>query len=65
MCPYKKRRQTGRTSCEDTDAQREDGHVTTDAETGAVAPEWHISGEGKFSPGMFPPEGTTTQLPLG
>lgn len=42
-------RQTGRMPCEDTEAQREDDHMTTQAENGAAAPELRVVGEGNKS----------------
>ena len=50
-------RQTGRTSCEDTEAQREDGHMATAAEFGAAAAELHAAGEGTSLQACFHQEG--------
>lgn len=43
-CPHESRRETERTPCEGTDAQRDDSHVTVQAETGVAAPELHVEG---------------------
>lgn len=45
--------------------QKEDGHMMTQAEAGAGAPELSVVGEWKFPPGRFlSEERTTAQLPL-